>query len=653
MQSISAIFGPNGVLARQHDEYEHRRGQVAMAEAVLRAFDKKRHLIVEAGTGTGKTLAYLVPAIAAAAAGKGRVIVSTGTKNLQEQLMSKDIPFLQSVFPGRFKAAAMKGRANYACLNKVKQNEYAPVLEALSEMDYFHAVSRWTRVSQTGDRAELIGLPENLSFWRRIDARAETCLGQKCPDFDPCFITRMRQRANEAEIIIVNHHLFFADLALRENQYGKVLPDYSAVIFDEAHLLEDVVAEYFGVQISSYQIDDLLRDLLNLPITDVKINRDLTRALARLGTFAEQFWLRARLGREADGRYSLPPGSFAYVTPQNTIEATAWGEAYLVLDKVLEVIEHQVHAIRSKTPETENALRRLRQLRFDLQFFVTGDDDSFVYWLERRGRGVFLRASPIDVSGLLTDKLFETTETVVMTSATLTSNGSFDYIRKRLGMPADKTDELVAPSSFNYQTQALLYLPRQMPEPREPTWADAAAEEIIELLEATQGRAFVLSTSFAGLNALHQRVQPMVEFPCFLQGTTAKANLLERFRMTPNAVLFGTASFWQGVDVRGEALSCVIIDKLPFAVPTDPVVAARSRHLDAQGMSSFYNYSVPQAIISLKQGLGRLIRSTTDKGVLAILDPRLRTKAYGRVFLNSLPPCRVTDKIADVAAMMK
>lgn len=650
---MQTVFGPKGLIARQHEEYEYRPGQVAMAEAVLRAFEKKRHLIVEAGTGTGKTLAYLVPAIAAAAGGNGRIIISTGTKNLQEQLMDKDIPFLQNIFPGRFKAAYMKGRSNYACLNKVKQSENTPMLESLSDMDYFQAVSQWTRISQTGDRAELVNLPEYLSFWRRIDARSETCMGQRCPDFDPCFVTRMRQRANEADIIIVNHHLFFADLALRGHQYGQVLPDYSAVIFDEAHLLEDVVAEYFGAQVSSYQLEDLLRDVNLLPVTDVKLNRDLTRIGARLGRFSEQFWLMAALGRPHDGRYSLPPHTFAQ-NIRGTIQATSWGEAYLLLEGALASLETALDMVADPPPEIENALRRTRQLRFDLQFIVSGDDRSFVYWLERRGRGAFLRASPIDVSGLLSDKLFETTETVILTSATLTSSGSFNYIRSRLGLPPDKTDELVAATGFNYEEQALLYLPRQMPDPRDAGWADAAAAEIIQLLEATEGRAFVLSTSFAGLNALYERVAPRVDFPCLLQGATSKAGLLERFRTTPNAVLFGTASFWQGVDVRGEALSCVIIEKLPFAVPTDPIVAARLRHLDDQrNGSSFYAYSVPQAIIALKQGLGRLIRSTTDKGVLAILDPRLRSKGYGRTFLNSLPPCRVTDNIADVAAMME
>lgn len=646
---MEEIFGREGLIARAHPEYEYRPGQIQMAQAVLRAFEEKRHLIVEAGTGTGKTLAYLVPAVAAALSGAGRVIISTGTKNLQEQLMEKDIPFLQRVLPRKFTAAYMKGRGNYACLQRLKRAENAPLLEGYDELDYFDEVRKWVRESGTGDRAELIGLPENLSFWRHIDARTETCLGQKCPDFDPCFITRMRQRAMDADIVIVNHHLFFADLALRGNEYGQVLPDYSAVIFDEAHLIEDIAAEYFGAQVSSYQIEDLVRDLSNLAITSVEANRELTKVAARITRFADNFWMGFRDGRGEEGRSPILPGTFARKLTNGEIEATPLGDAYLGLDGALQRMETALDALPVQPIEVENLVRRVRQLRFDLQFIVAGDDKHFVYWLERRGRGAFLRASPIDVSGLLQDKLFERVETVVLTSATLASAGSFSFIKERLGLA--EAEDLIAPSSYDYENQAVLYLPPRMPDPRAPQWAKAAADEVIKILHATAGRAFVLSTSFVGMRALYDLVAPEVDYPCFLQGSAAKAGLLEKFRETPHAVLFATSSFWQGVDVRGEALSCVIIDKLPFAVPSDPVVAARQRYIDDQGGSSFYEYSVPQAIISLKQGLGRLIRSTTDRGVLAVLDPRLRTKAYGRMFLESLPPCRITSDIEDVSGM--
>lgn len=649
---MQEIFGRGGLIARAHPDYEYRPGQVEMAGAVLRAFEERKHLIVEAGTGTGKTLAYLVPAIAAALERRCRVVVSTGTKNLQEQLMEKDIPFLQRVLPRKFTAAYLKGRGNYACLHRIKRAETTPILDGLDDVDYFNEVRRWARESETGDRAELTEMPESLSFWRHVDARSDTCLGQKCNDYDACFITRMRQRAADADIIIVNHHLFFADLALRGGEYGQVIPDYGAVIFDEAHQIEDVAAEYFGAQVSNYQVEDVLRDLTMLPITDVAANRELTRAAGRVARFAEQFWMGFREGRGEEGRAPVVPGTFARKNQRGEVEATALGEAYLSLDGALNRMETTLDVLRDKPPEVDNLLRRVRELRFNLEFIVAGDDKRYVYWTERRGRGFFMRASPIDVSSLLQDKLFERVETVVLTSATLASAGNFNFVRGRLGL-LEETEELIAESGYDYETNALLYLPPRMPEPRSPQWGETAAAEVVKLLHASDGRAFVLSTSLSGMRDLHERVSREVDFPCFVQGSMSKAGLLERFRTTPNAVLFATQSFWQGVDVRGEQLSCVIVDKLPFAVPTDPVVSARQRFIEEQGGSSFYEYSVPQAIISLKQGLGRLIRSATDRGVLAVLDPRLRTSGYGRLFLKSLPPSRVTTDIREVEEMFK
>jgi ATP-dependent DNA helicase DinG len=641
------IFGPDGLIAQNHPEYEYRPGQLQMAEAVMRAFEERRHLIVEAGTGTGKTLAYLVPAVAAAVGGRGRVIVSTGTKNLQEQLMEKDIPFLQNVLPRKFTATYMKGRSNYVCLQRLGHAQNSPVLDGLEEVDYFDEVTHWSRESATGDRAELGNLPESLSFWRHIDARSETCIGQKCPDFDPCFITRMRQRALESDIVVVNHHLFFADLALRNSAYGSVLPDYSAVILDEAHLIEDVASEYFGAQVSNYQVDDLLRDVGYLTIEDADADRELTKTGARAARFAEEFWMGFRDARSGgEGRYPILPGTFARRSTNGQLESTALGDRYVSLEGALARLETTLDALKDKPAEIENLVRRSRQIRFDLQFVVTGSDKKFVYWIERRGRGTFLRASPIDVSGLLEDKLFGEVGTVVLTSATLSSGGHFSFIRERLGL--DQAEDLIAESTFDFKRQALLYLPAQMPDPRSSNWSEAAAAEVVKIVTATQGRAFVLSTSLAGMQSLYDLAMPELDYPCLLQGSASKGQLLARFRETPNAVLFATSSFWQGVDVRGEQLSCVIIDKLPFAVPTDPIVAARQRYIEEEGGSSFHEYSVPQAIISLKQGLGRLIRSTTDRGVLAVLDPRLRTKSYGRIFLNSLPQCRVTSRIDEL-----
>ncbi|PYS73027.1 MAG: helicase, partial [Acidobacteria bacterium] len=635
-------------------EYEHRPGQIDMAQAVLRAFEQKRHLIVEAGTGTGKTLAYLVPAIAAACGSGARVVISTGTKNLQEQLMDKDIPFLQETLPAKFRAAVMKGRNNYACLHRIKRAESTPFLEGLDQIDQFDEVFRWVTRTETGDRAELSNLPENLPFWRHIDARSDTCLGQKCPDYEPCFLTRMRQRAIDADVIVVNHHLFFADLALRNGAYGAVLPDYAAVILDEAHQIEDVASEYFGSGVSSYQLDDLLRDVSYLKIEDRETEKELARVSTRIQRFADLFWISFHEGRALDGRFALTPRvaqvanlrSDQNEEDESQVNNLRHNDAYHALDNALNRLETALDILKDAPADAENILRRTRQLRFDLNFIVSASDRQFVYWLERRGRGVFLRASPIDVSGLLQDKLFEKVPTVVLTSATLSSGGNFRFIRERLGL--DEGEEMIAESIFEFEKQAVLYLPSQMPDPRSPQWGAAAAEQVIKIVNATEGRAFVLSTSNAGMNEMFERVASQIDYPCFVQGSASKGELLKRFRQTPNAVLFATSSFWQGVDVRGEQLSCVIIDKLPFAVPSDPIIAARQRHIEEQGGSSFYEYSVPQAIISLKQGLGRLIRSTTDRGVLAVLDPRLRTKMYGQMFLKSLPPCRVTSNVDEL-----
>jgi ATP-dependent DNA helicase DinG len=657
---MQSIFGPDGLIARTHPEYEHRPGQIAMAEAVLRAFEEKRHLIVEAGTGTGKTLAYLVPAIAAACGSGARIVISTGTKNLQEQLMDKDIPFLQETLPARFRAAVMKGRNNYACLHRIKRAEGMPFLEGLEQIDQFDEVFRWVTQTETGDRAELSNLPENLPFWRHIDARSDTCLGQKCPDFDPCFLTRMRQRATDADVIVVNHHLFFADLALRNGAYGAVLPDYAAVILDEAHQIEDVASEYFGTGVSNYQIDDLLRDVSYLKVEDRESQKELTRVSARIQRFADLFWISFHEGRGLEGRFTLTRRTVAQAdnlrsetdeSEERQTDSLRYGDAYVALDNVLHRLETTLAILKDAEADADNLLRRTRQLRFDLNFIVKAEDQQFVYWIERRGRGVFLRASPIDVSGFLQDRLFDKVPTVVLTSATLSSAGNFRFIRNRLGL--DEGEEMIAESIFDFENQAVLYLPSKMPDPRSPQWGAAAAEEAIKIVNATEGRAFVLSTSFAGMNEMFERVASQIDYPCLVQGSASKGELLKKFRATPNAVLFATSSFWQGVDVRGDQLSCVIIDKLPFAVPSDPIVAARQRHIEDEGGSSFYEYSVPQAIISLKQGLGRLIRSTTDRGVLAVLDPRLRTKMYGQQFLRSLPPCRITSEIGELARIFE
>lgn len=647
---IEKVFGTGGLISKFHENYEYRSGQIKMAEAVAQAFADKRHLIVEAGTGTGKTLAYLIPAISAALQTKKRIVISTGTKNLQEQLMEKDIPFLQKVLPKKFTAAYMKGRSNYACLYRIQKADNQPILDGLDQKRHFEEVREWSRETSTGDRRELVDLPEDLSFWSRINAKSDTCIGQKCPEFEPCFITRMRTGAEAADIVIVNHHLFFADLNVRGNQFGKVIPDYGAVIFDEAHLIEDIAADYFGFQVSNFQIDELVRDSATLPISDAIATRDIDKTASKISGLSEQFWIRFAQAR-TEGRFPLQSDVFAYRSTNGEQQATPLGEAYFALDSVLQRLEALLDAFSETVPEADSVIRRTRQTRFDLDFIVTQAERNYVYWLEKRGKGIFLRASPVDVSELLREKLFEKVETCILTSATLSSSGKFDFIRERLGLDTGKTTGMVAPSAFDYEKQAIIYLPKAMPDPRSPEFTQLAAGEIVKILQITNGRAFVLSTSHSSMKALYELVSSRVTFPCFVQGSMSKTGLLEKFRETPNAVLFATASFWQGVDVQGEQLSCVIIDKLPFAVPSDPIVAARSRFVDENGGNSFFDYSVPQAVISLKQGIGRLIRSNSDRGVIALLDPRLRTKRYGKDFLTSLPRMRITSDLKDVESI--
>jgi ATP-dependent DNA helicase DinG len=373
----------------------------------------------------------------------------------------------------------------------------------------------------------------------------------------------------------------------------------------------------------------------------------------RINGFSEQFWVRFTQARGQEGHFPLLADAFAVRSSDGEDTPTPLGEAYRSLDDALKRLETEVDVYSEKMPEAESVVRRIRQTKFDLDFIVKQADRNFVYWLERRGRGVFLQASPVDVSELLQEKLFNKVETCILTSATLSTNGSFNFIRDRLGLTAGKTNSLVAQSSFDYEKQAIIYLPKAMPDPRSPEFSQMAAIEIVKILRVTRGHAFVLCTSNQSKAALYELVSSRIGYPCFLQGSMSKTGLLEKFRETPNAVLFATSSFWQGVDVRGDQLSCVIIDKLPFAVPTDPIVQARSKFIDENGGRSFSDYSVPQAIISLKQGVGRLIRSTTDRGVIAILDPRLRTKNYGRDFLQSLPRMRITVDLNDVEAIFQ
>jgi ATP-dependent DNA helicase DinG len=625
-----------------------------MAQAVEEALEEKRHLIVEAGTGTGKTLAYLLPVIRS---GK-RVIISTGTKNLQEQLFFKDVPALeQALFPEgdrKLSVCYMKGRSNYLCRKKLFDLTDQPVLSGLEEIEHYRAIAAWGKTTQTGDRAELAELPEASALWHKLDARADTCLGQKCKEYDRCFITEMRRRAAESGIVIVNHHLFFADLSIKLEAEGApdagVLPDCGAVIFDEAHELEDIAGNYFGISVSNLRMDELTRDVEHLLQREKLYTPQISGAIQSVRERSQLF-------------FSLLPaneGRFAFDSRREFLEEN--GEEFLALNQSLYRLGAELEQLPQKPEEVFTLTRRTQELQVQLSFVMENEDPNTVFWIERRGfRGspgsrrkpsteasaggrsnVFLQATPIEVGQILRECLWSKLETSVLTSATLAVGGGFAYIKQRLGL--DHARELIVPSHFDYESQAILYVPPNLPDPRTPQFAAEAAGLVRRLLEITQGRAFVLFTSYAQMNEIYERLLGLLDYPMLKQGDAPKSALLEEFRLTPHAVLFGTSSFWQGVDVQGEQLSCVIIDRLPFAVPSDPVVAARVKAIDAGGGNAFFEYQVPSAVITLKQGFGRLIRSLHDRGLLALLDNRILKKQYGRVFVESLPRySRTTD----------
>src|ERR1700681_61310 len=646
--SLCQFFAPGGLLSKTHPAYEFRRGQLQMAQAVEEALEEKRHLVVEAGTGTGKTLAYLLPVIRS---GK-RVIISTGTKNLQEQLFFKDVPALErALFPDgdrKLSVCYMKGRNNYLCRKKLFDLTDQPVLSGLEEIEHYRAIAAWEKTTQTGDRAELAELPEASALWHKLDARADTCLGQKCKEWERCFITEMRRRAAESDIIIVNHHLFFADLSIKLEAEGApdagVLPDCGAVIFDEAHELEDIAGNYSGISVSNLRMDELARDVEHLLQREHLYTPQISGAIQSLRDRSQLF-------------FSLLPaneGRFAFDSRREFLEEN--GEEFIALNQSLTRLGAELEQLPQKPEEVFTLTRRGQKLQGQLPFVVENENPNTVFWIERRGfRGapggarrkspgenhagsrtnVFLQATPIEVGQILRECLWSKLETSVLTSATLAVGGGFDYIRGRLGL--DHARDLIVPSHFDYESQAILYVPPDLPDPRTPQFASEATGVIRRLLEITRGRAFVLFTSYAQMNEIYDRLLGQLEFPMLKQGDAPKSALLEEFRLTPNAVLFGTSSFWQGVDVQGEQLSCVIIDRLPFAVPSDPVVAARVRAIDAGGGNAFFEYQVPSAVITLKQGFGRLIRSLHDRGLLVLLDNRILKKQYGRVFIESLP----------------
>ena len=627
------LLGAEGPLASAIDGYELRESQLRMAEIVESALEREGVAIVEAGTGTGKTLAYLVPALRSGR----KVVISTGTRTLQDQIMEVDLPALERHLGIPVRAACMKGLANYLCRRRYSELLDGPEAELPSLARRLPMLRAWVDRTEIGDRAELAQISEEDPIWASVASSSETRIGARCVHYDECFVTEMRRRAEDAQLIVVNHHLFFADLALRGPHGGGVLPAYDAVIFDEAHQVEDVATLFFGVAVSDSRIERLVRDAERALTARGLLDAPTERVLRRLVTESESFFERLPGGARGEGgRTELPTAVFE----------GAEAARYHSLDAALEALAIICTRLATESEPIAQVGRRADATRDELGRVADGAR-THVTWTERRGRSSVVGASPVDVSAIFREEVIHRVPTVVLTSATLTTDGSFDFVKKRLGIDFE-VDEAILPSPFDYPTQAALYLP-DLPDPRSPAYFDGAIDELERLVRLTRGGAFVLCTSLRMMGRLAEACRPRFRgLPVYVQGEAPKGALLERFRADRDAVLFATMSFWEGVDVPGDALRLVVIDKLPFDVPSDPLVEARCKRLEEEGEKPFVRYLVPAAALTLKQGFGRLIRTRRDRGVVAVLDSRLRTKGYGRIFLRSLPPATRCDSFGEV-----
>jgi ATP-dependent DNA helicase DinG len=632
VNAVQDIFSRNGPIARAMKSYTMRSPQVAMAMRVAHVIENEGVLLAEAGTGTGKTLAYLVPVILADC----KTVISTGTKNLQDQIYFKDIAFLSEVFNRPLSAVYLKGQDNYLCQRRLFDFLRSPAVLVYPPKQV-EMIRRFANETETGDRMELPELADDASIWREICSTKETRIGAKCPNAGTCFVTWARQQAQRARIVIVNHHLYFADVATRQRG-GALLPKHDLVVFDEAHGIEDVATEFFSMQVSSRQIDRLVTDALRTVesarlVDDPAENRRETLA-ARIKRSGADFF---SLFRDTEGKRGIVPE-----------EIPAKGvTAYYQLDNALDAFEQSLNLLSGQDETVDHTAMRVKEIRDTLARLVTESSTGYVNWVENRRRSVILGASPIDVSAQIREGVFFSVPSVVLTSATLSTNGNFAFLKSRLGIDFD-TVELTAASPFDFENQACLFIPEGLPDPRDPAFIEAAGEIVLSLIEMTGGGALLLSTSYRNMTSLHEIVEGKGIGPVLLQGSAPKTHLLDRFAKEQNSILVATASFWQGVDLPGDMLRLVIIDKLPFAAPTDPLESARIDHLRMQGKRPFIEYQVPAAALQLKQGFGRLIRTEHDKGVVAILDRRLTAMPYGRIFLNSLPPCPRITSMADL-----
>ncbi len=622
---MSDLLGEFGPFAQLIDGFQPRPQQQAMLQAVLEALKTQATAVIEAGTGVGKTFAYLAPALLC----DERVIISTGSKTLQDQLYHKDLPLVRKALKSSSKTALLKGRANYLCLHRLKITQSEGRLPDKKSVVWLRRIGDWSGLTRTGDAAELSAVPRDAEIWQRVTSTTENCIGAECSDYQECFVVKARRAAQEADIVVVNHHLFFADLAIKEEGFGELLPLANVVVLDEAHQLPEIASSFFSDTFSSRKLQDWKRDTLLEVLANASDMLDLRDQLDVL----EKAVLDLRLAMDTPGQRA----PWARICHKPAIV-----EHVGLLTASMEQLAVLLELASSRSKGLQACYERLLEQQACLQRLQNPPADT-VKWFETFTRGFALTSTPLDVAVPFKKCMAELPCSWVMTSATLAVGQSFEHFNQRMGL--DNATTLQLDSPFDYWRNALLYLPAGLPEPQDSGFISALVDAAVPVIEACGGRTFMLFTSYRALNEAAELLQDRIDFPLLIQGESTPRDMIDRFRELGNAVLLGTASFWEGVDVRGDALSCVIIDKLPFAAPTDPVMEARLESIRQRGGNPFGEYQIPQAVITLKQGVGRLIRDQTDRGVLMICDTRLRTRSYGKVFLDSLPRMPRTQKL--------
>ncbi|MEH6503456.1 MAG: ATP-dependent DNA helicase [Cycloclasticus sp.] len=629
MHDLESIFGSNGELVKVIKGFQPREGQLSMAQAIEQAIERQTHLVAEAGTGTGKTFAYLVPAILS---GK-KTIISTGTRNLQDQIFEKDFPLVRDALKVPVQAAMLKGRSNYLCLYRLDQAQvqtsgFDKELEA-----ELREIQRWSNQTSDGDIVEVSSVAEDSAVWQQVTSTADNCLGQECPMVAECHLLKARKTAQEVDVLIVNHHLLCADWSLKDDGFGQLLPEAELIIIDEAHQLIDTASRFLGISLSARQILSLLGDI---SVEQLKVASDTPALIDLAQVISEDIRELRKLmpDQSVKGSWDELEGLNNFSHALNCL-CDRLEQLFKVLTK---------SAVRSKG--LESCWKRCEDILLRLRLFLQQDKEDWIQWFETFHRSFSFYRTPLDISKTFANFAFATEASWVFTSATLSVNGKFDFFTKRLGLQEAETGMWESP--FDFVNQSLMYVPKGLPEPRDRDYTSSMIEKIIPVLEASEGRAFILFTSHRALQEAATILLVETNFKLLVQGDLPKQQMLESFRRSDRAVLLGTASFWEGVDVRGEALSCVIIDKLPFASPGDPVTKARLKYMEENGQSPFSEFQLPSAALTLKQGVGRLIRDVEDKGVLVLCDPRLSSKGYGKIFVKSLPSMPITQDINDV-----